>query len=76
LWLKKGTNLLFGYGEFNDDKVFIINDDEVGLDVSINEFDLDMMCYPNVVLHKGKKYMVYNSNFYGKEGIGSAILNN
>ena len=73
----KGTNFYrIGYGESIDGKVFTRKDDEFGLDVSINQFDSDMMCYPNVVLHKGIKYMFYNGNFYGKEGVGLAILNN
>ena len=32
-----------------------------------------MIAYPHVIKHKGKKYMFYNGNNYGKEGIGLAI---
>ena len=38
-----------------------------------NEWDDTMIAYPHVIKHKGKKYMFYNGNNYGKEGIGLAI---
>ena len=28
-----------------------------------------MIAYPHVINHKGKKYMFYNGNDYGKEGV-------
>jgi hypothetical protein len=33
-----------------------------------------MICYPFVFEHKGKIYMLYNGNDYGKEGFGLAVL--
>jgi hypothetical protein len=33
-----------------------------------------MVEYPYVFNHKGKKYMLYNGNSYGKNGFGYAVL--
>jgi len=33
-----------------------------------------MICYPFVFCHKGKKYMLYNGNDYGRAGFGLATL--
>ena len=49
-------------------------DDEVGIDVSKNGWDSEMICYPFVFDHKGKRYMLYNGNDYGKTGFGLAVL--
>ena len=34
-----------------------------------------MTAYPYVVKYKNKKFMFYNGNLYGKDGIGLAIEN-
>jgi hypothetical protein len=36
-------------------------------------FDSGMVCYPYVVLHGKKKYMFYNGNSFGRDGIGLAV---
>ena len=46
----------------------------VGIDVSKNGWDSEMICYPYVFDHKGKRYMLYNGNGYGKTGFGLAVL--
>lgn len=46
----------------------------VGLDVSSSGWDCEMVCYPHVFDHKGKRYMLYNGNGYGKTGFGLAVL--
>lgn len=45
-----------------------------GIDVSENGWDSEMICYPFVFDHKGKRYMLYNGNNYGKTGFGLAVL--
>ena len=45
-----------------------------GIDVSESGWDSEMICYPYVFDHKGKRYMLYNGNDYGKTGFGLAIL--
>lgn len=47
---------------------------EVGIDVSENGWDSEMICYPYVFNHNHKTYMLYNGNSYGKEGFGLAVL--
>ena len=44
------------------------------IDVSDDGWDSEMICYPFVFDHKGKRYMLYNGNDYGKKGFGLAIL--
>lgn len=50
-----------------DDKVTLIGSDDI-------TFDDVMMCYPCVISYKNKKFMFYNGNSFGKDGIGLAIL--
>jgi predicted GH43/DUF377 family glycosyl hydrolase len=47
-----------------------------GIDVSKEGWDSEMICYPFVFKHKGKTYMFYNGNDYGKTGFGLAVLEN
>lgn len=63
-----------GYAESKNGKEFIRHDDIVGIHPSEDSFDSKMMCYPNVIQHKGAKYMLYNGNDFGKAGFGLAKL--
>lgn len=65
-----------GYAESEDGISWNRMDDLVGLDVSKSGWDSDMICYPFVFDYKGKRYMLYNGNDYGKTGVGLAILEN
>ncbi len=49
-------------------------DNIVGIDVSKNGWDSEMICYPFVFNHGQSIYMLYNGNGYGKTGFGIAIL--
>lgn len=44
------------------------------LDVSDNGWDSDMIEYPTVFDHAGKRYMLYAGNGYGRAGFGLAVL--
>lgn len=46
----------------------------VGITVSDSGWDSEMICYPFVFDHAGKRYMLYNGNGYGKTGFGLAVL--
>ena len=48
-------------------------DDEAGIDVSNNGFDSEMLSYPFAIVQEGKRFMLYNGNAFGKEGIGFAV---
>lgn len=73
-YISGGLPYRMGYAESENGKVWIRKDDEAGISVSESGFDCNMTCYPNVIEHKNKKYMVYNGNNYGYDGFGLAIL--
>lgn len=53
---------------------WVRQDDLVNLPLSESGFDSEMICYPNVIEHKGKLYMFYNGNGFGSTGFGYATL--
>jgi len=71
---KEEANYRIRYAESNDGKNWIRKDKEVGIDVSVDGWDSEMICYPFLFDHKGKRYMLYNGNGYGKTGFGLAVL--
>jgi hypothetical protein len=71
----RGDKYRIGYAESSDAKNWIRKDHLSGIDVSQQGWDSKMIEYPFVFLHKGKKYMLYNGNEYGKTGFGLAIFN-
>ncbi len=62
------------YAESENGIDWIRKDNEVGIDVSKEGWDSEMICYPFVFDHKGKRYMLYNGNDYGRSGFGLALL--
>lgn len=64
-----------GYAESLNGFDWIRKDDEVGIDVSEEGWDSEMVCYPFVFRYNKKLHMLYNGNGYGKTGFGLAILN-
>jgi len=44
-----------------------------GLDVSPEGWDSKMLAYPALFLHRGRRYLFYNGNDYGKTGFGVAV---
>lgn len=69
----KGAQYRIGYAESEDGIHWIRQDKEVGIDVSPSGWDSQMITYPYVFEHRGVKYLLYNGNNYGFEGIGLAI---
>ena len=63
-----------GYAESKDGINWTRKDEEAGIDISESGWDSEMICYPHVFDHKGKRYMLYNGNGYGKTGFGLAVL--
>lgn len=72
---KYSPNYRIGYAESCDGFTWIRNDIDFCLDVSINGWDNEMVCYPYVFKYNNSFYMLYNGNEYGKTGFGLAILN-
>lgn len=62
-----------GYAESDDGMKFERMDEKVGISLSEDGWDSDMICYPFVFKHKGKNYMLYCGNGYGKTGFGYAV---
>ena len=63
-----------GYAESEDGIHWTRKDEEVGIDVSDEGWDSQMIAYAYVYHHKGKKYMIYSGNDFGKAGLGYAVL--
>ncbi len=63
-----------GYAESTDGLRWERKDDEVGISVSEDGWDSEMIAYPYIYEHKGKKHMLYNGNGFGESGFGLAIL--
>lgn len=62
------------YAESLDGVRWVRKDNEINLTVSDSGWDSEMICYPFVFDYKGKRYMLYNGNDYGKTGFGLAVL--
>lgn len=69
-----GERYRMGYAESADGIKWDRMDDKAGLLASDYGWDSEMIEYPCVFNHKGKKYMLYNGNGYGIDGIGLAVL--
>jgi hypothetical protein len=70
----RGPAYRIGYAESTDGLHWTRKDLEVGIDVSPDGWDSEMVCYPCVFDHAGARYMFYNGNDYGRTGIGLAVL--
>ncbi len=70
----RGGSYRIGYAESTDGINWVRKDEEAGIDVSDSGWDSEMIEYAFIFGHKGKKYMLYNGNGYGKTGFGYAIL--
>lgn len=67
-----GRKYRIGYSTSDDGLEWVNHLDKVGISISDNGWDSEMVCYPFVFNHKGEKYMLYNGNDYGKHGFGIA----
>jgi hypothetical protein len=67
-----GEKYRIGYAYSSDGINWERKHNEIGIDVSENSWDSEMICYPFVFNHKEETYMLYNGNQYGKEGFGIA----
>ena len=63
-----------GYAESIDGLRWKRKDNQVNFPLGKKgEFDDQMVEYPFVIKFNKKKYMFYNGNTYGKDGVGLAI---
>jgi hypothetical protein len=70
----RGDAYRIGYAESADGLDWERKDAEVGIDVSANGWDSEMIEYPCVFEYDGTSFMLYNGNGYGATGIGLAVL--
>jgi predicted GH43/DUF377 family glycosyl hydrolase len=68
----KGYRL--GYAESPDGIEWHRKDAEVGIDVSSEGWDSEMIAYSSIVKHGNTTYMFYNGNNCGETGFGYAVL--
>ena len=67
-----GIPYRIGYAVSKDGLTWENKINEVGIDVSAAGWDSEMICYPFVFDFKGRRFMLYNGNGYGKNGFGLA----
>ena len=72
----RGESYRIGYAQSPDGINWTRLDHLVGMDVSAEGWDSEMIEYPFVFDHKNKRYMLYNGNGYGRTGFGLAVLEN
>jgi hypothetical protein len=70
----RGAAYRIGYAESADGLEWERRDNAVGIDVSDDGWDSEMIEYPFVFSHRDDTYMLYNGNAYGRTGFGIAIL--
>lgn len=70
----KGRGYRLGYAYSDDLFTWVRDDDNVGIDVSRDGWDSDMLCYPHVFKCEDHAYLLYNGNEFGRRGFGLAIL--
>lgn len=63
-----------GYAWSDDLLHWIRDDDALGLDVSTEGWDSEMMCYPHLFECEGRPCLLYNGNAFGRDGFGLAVL--
>ena len=72
-YVRGGTAYRIGYAASKDYLTWQRNDAAAGISVSETGWDSEMVCYPNVVAHRGRLYMFYNGNRFGRDGFGVAV---
>ena len=72
--MKKVGKYKLGYAESKDLINWNRKDDLVRLKPIVkNEWDSEMIAYPYVIKFEDKKYIFYNGNSYGRDGVALAI---
>ena len=68
-----GEGYRIGYAESLNGRSWNRIDSEIGLQPSKSGWDSDAVTYPWVIVHKGRHYMFYNGNGFGRDGFGIAV---
>ena len=70
----KERSYRIGYAHSIDLANWVRDDASVGIDVSEDNWDSDMLCYPHVFECDGDIYLLFNGNEFGRYGFGLARL--
>ena len=70
----RGPAYRIGYAESGDGISWHRRDHEAGIDVAKEGFDSEMIEYAAVFDHQDRRWMIYNGNQFGRDGIGLASL--
>jgi hypothetical protein len=68
-----GEKYRIGYADSLDGRNWKLDLKNVGISISSDGWDSEMIEYPFVFDHGDRRYMLYNGNGYGKTGFGLAI---
>jgi hypothetical protein len=63
-----------GYAFSDDGIMWQRADESKGIDVSMEGWDSEMMCYPHIFKVDQEIYLLYNGNNFGRDGFGLAKL--
>ena len=61
------------YAKSKNGKKWSRHDEDAGMRLSLIGWDSEAQAYPYVFMHRGRRYMLYNGNRNGYDGIGLAI---
>ena len=78
MWYSRnyGAAYRIGWAKSQDGLTWQRMDESVGIDVSQSGFDSEMVCQPHVFSHDGRRYMLYNGNGFGRDGLALAAEDN
>ena len=71
---KRGRGYRIGHAYSSDMNIWTRDDENPLFEVTPNEWDSDMQCYPHVFECDGKIFLLYNGNEFGRHGFGLAEL--
>jgi hypothetical protein len=75
MWFcSRGSKYRIRYAESTDGVQWTRRDNAVGIDVSNEGWDSEMIEYPCVFDHGGHRYLLYAGNGFGRSGFGIAVL--
>jgi predicted GH43/DUF377 family glycosyl hydrolase len=74
MWFcSRGNQYRIRYASSSDGVTWNRRDDLAGIDVSAEGWDSEMIEYPSIFEHAGRRYMLYAGNGYGRDGFGLAV---
>jgi len=74
MWFSaRGERYRIAYAESPDGLTWSRDDHAAGLRPSHEGWDSEMVEYPCLIDHRGRRYMLYNGNDYGRSGVGVAV---